>query len=178
VSKIAGHAARYHAIAHQPVTEAGIRHPQHAFPQNGAMGMHQRKGRIVANRADIAEMICQTLQFRHQRAQPDCPRRRHHIARGLCGLGKGQLIGYGAVAADPAREFCCAHEISATHQRFHALVRVAQPCFETDHSLAIGVKPEMAGFDNAGMYRANRNLMNALAFGRQKGIRLVQAIAG
>ena len=36
-----------------------------------AMGVHQREGGIVADRADVAEMIGEPLQFRQQRAQPD-----------------------------------------------------------------------------------------------------------
>ena len=31
------------------------------------MGVHQREGGVVADRADVAEMIGEPLEFRHQR---------------------------------------------------------------------------------------------------------------
>ena len=65
---IAGHAAGLDAVAHQAVAEDFLRGTQHLLAQHGAMGQHQRKGSIVADRAEISEMIGETLQLRHQRA--------------------------------------------------------------------------------------------------------------
>ena len=35
------------------------------------MGVHEREGGIVADRADVAEVVGDALELGHQRAQPD-----------------------------------------------------------------------------------------------------------
>jgi hypothetical protein len=40
-------------------------------------------------------------------------------------------------------------------------VDVAEPLLEPDHRLAVGGEAEMAGLDDAGMDRADRNLVQA-----------------
>ena len=47
--------------------KAASRRAQHALAQDAAMGVHQREGGVVADRADVAEMIGEALQFGHQR---------------------------------------------------------------------------------------------------------------
>ena len=47
------------------MAEASRRRSQHALAQNAAMGEHQRKGDVVANRADIAEMVGKAFKFGH-----------------------------------------------------------------------------------------------------------------
>ena len=59
------------AIHHQPMAEAGVRGAQHALAQDAAMRVHQRERGVVADRADIAEMIGEPLELGHQRAQID-----------------------------------------------------------------------------------------------------------
>ena len=48
---------------------------QGPLAQHAAMGVHQRKGGVVANGADVAEMIGEALELRHQAAQPMRARR-------------------------------------------------------------------------------------------------------
>ena len=54
---------------------------------------------------------------------------------------------------------------------FDALVHVAEPLLQPHHSLAVGGEAEMARLDDAGMHRPDRNLVQALAFGRQEFVR-------
>ena len=61
-------------------------------------------------------------------------------------------------------------ERRARHQRLDALVDVAEPLLQAHHRLAIGGEAEMAGLDDAGMHRADRDLVQALALGRQEGV--------
>ena len=63
-------AAGHDAVHHQPVTEAGIRRAQHALaqePQCASRG----EGGVVADGADVAEMIGEALKLGHQGAKID-----------------------------------------------------------------------------------------------------------
>ena len=51
-----------------------------------------------------------------------------------------------------------------------ALVHIAQPLLEPHHGLAVGGEAEMAGLDDAGVHRADRNLVQVLALGGQEGV--------
>jgi hypothetical protein len=55
-------------VHHQPVAERGRSGAQHPLAQHRAMGVHQREGGVVANRADVAEVVGETLELGHQRA--------------------------------------------------------------------------------------------------------------
>ena len=85
---VANDPARYDAVAHKPVTEAGIGRTQDALTKYTAMGVHQREGSIVADRADVTKVICEALQLRHERPQPTRSRRHLDPKRRLGGLGK------------------------------------------------------------------------------------------
>ena len=61
-------------------------------------------------------------------------------------------------------------ERGALHQRLDALVHVAEPLLQPHHGFAVGGEAEMAGLDDAGMHRADRNLVQALAFDRQERV--------
>jgi hypothetical protein len=58
---------------------------------------HERKSGIIADRADIAEMVGETLELGHERTQPVRARRRLDAERGLGGAGERQSIGDRAV---------------------------------------------------------------------------------
>ena len=68
------------------------------------MGVHQRERRVVADRADVAEMIGEPLELGHQRAQPDRARRHLDAERRLDRAREGEGIGDRAVAAMRAGE--------------------------------------------------------------------------
>ena len=110
--QIHGHTARHDAVAHHAMTETAVGGAQHALAQHAAMGQHQRKSGIVADGADIAQMIGQPLQFRHQRPQILRPRRRLDTERGFGSAGKGKGIGHRAVAGDPAGDLRGAFEVA------------------------------------------------------------------
>ena len=70
-AEIVGDAAGHDAVHHQPVAETGICRAQGALAQDAAFGIDQREGGVVADGADIAEMIGEALELGHQRAQPN-----------------------------------------------------------------------------------------------------------
>ena len=137
-------AAGHDRIHHQPVTETGVGGPQHALAQDAGLRVHHRERRIVADRADVAEMIGQPLEFRHQRAQVDRARRRLYLQRRFGGVREGEGIGDRAVAGGAAGELCRVVERRAGHQRLDALVHIAEPLLQSHDMLAIGGEAEMA----------------------------------
>ena len=59
---------------------------------------------------------------------------------------------------------------STRHERLDALVHIAEPLLEPHHRLAAGGEAEMPRLDDPGMHRADRYLVQALAFDRQEGV--------
>ena len=170
VGEIAGDAPGDDAVAHQAVAKAQIGGPQDAFTQDAAMGMHERKRRVVANRPDVAEVIGQPLELSHECAQPNGAPWRLDLQGGFDGASESDTVGDGAVARRTPGEARSAPDIRASHESFDTFVGIAQPLFEADHSLPGRRKPEMAGLDDAGMHGADGDFMQALPFARQKGI--------
>ncbi|GCC48124.1 hypothetical protein chiPu_0032198, partial [Chiloscyllium punctatum] len=133
--------------------------------------MHERERRVVADRADVAEMVGQPLELGHQRAQQHRARRHRNLLRGLDGLRERQCIGNRAVAGHPAGQPRGLLDGASRHQPFDPLMGVAEPLLEANHGLAAGGEAEMSGFDDAGMHGADRNLVQAVTFGRKERIR-------
>ena len=80
------------------MTERGIRGAQHILAQDAAMGVHERKRSVIADGADVAEMICQPFKLSHERAQIVRARRRFDVQRRLDRPGEGDAVSDGAVA--------------------------------------------------------------------------------
>ncbi len=157
-------------IAHQAVAEAGVGGAQHALAQDAGVGMHQGEGGIVADRADVAQVVGETLQLGHQRAQPGRARRR--LDPQARPRRRGRRPGRRRRCCRPrcGRELRRPVEIGAGHEPLDPLVDIAQAFLQPHHRLAAGGEAEMAGLDDAGMDRADRDLMQALAFRRQERI--------
>ena len=104
---------------------------------------------------------------------------RSHTARGgTCApsafstaCAKAMRVRDRAVARDAAGERRRALERRAGHQRLDALVHIAEPLLQPHHGLAVGGEAEVARLDDAGVHRADRDLVQAFAFGRQERIR-------
>ena len=143
---------------------------KHALAQDAGLRMHEREGSIVADGADVAEMIGQPFQLGHQRAQIDRARRRLHLQCGFDGLGEGEGISDRAVARGARGELGGLLQRRAAHQRLDALVHITEPLLQPHHVLAIGGEAEMAGLDDAGMHGPDRNLMQRLAFGGEERV--------
>ena len=133
--------------------------------------MHERERCVVADGADVAEMVGQPLQLRHQRAQIGRARRHFDLQGGFGGQREGIGIGDRAVAGAAAGKLGGAFEGSARHQALDALVHIAEALLQAHHVLAIGGEAEVARLDDAGMHGTDRDLVQALAFHRQERIR-------
>ncbi len=123
---------------------------------------------VVADRADVADVMRQTLQLGHDAAQQHRARRRRPAERGLDSAGESPGVGHRAIARDAPDDPRSLLDLGTGHQAFDALVRIAQPLLEPHHRLAVGGETEVARLDDAGMDRADRDLVQALALGRQE----------
>ena len=170
IVEVAGHATGHDDIPHQSMAECGIGCAQDALAQHAAMRVHQREGGVVADRADVAEMVGKPLEFREQRPQPDRAIGHDKLQRRLGGLRKRIGIGDRAVARYASGELDGPLETGSGHQPLDALVGVSQPLFQPDHGLPAGGKPEMPGLDDSGMHGTDRDLVQAVAFRRQEAI--------
>ena len=132
------------------------------------MGEHQGEGGVVADGADVAEMVGEALQFGHQgrAATPRAAELRRQAPLRRRGRKR------------PNRRPCCRRnsapragprvERRAGHQSFDALVGVAQPLLQPHDRLAAGGEAEMSRLDDPGMDRADRNLVQAFALAGRK----------
>ena len=98
IFEVVHHPAGRDHVAHQSMTECAVGGAQHALTQDAAVRVHQRERGIVADGADVAEMVGEPLEFRQERTQPDGAIRHHKFQCRLCGLRKCVGIGDGAVA--------------------------------------------------------------------------------
>ncbi len=132
------------------------------------MRMHEGEGRIVADGADVTEMIGQPLQLCHQCPQIPRAGRRFDAERRLDRVRKRDAIGNSAVARGARGKPCGFLDRRPGHQRLDPLVHVAEPLFEPHHRLAAGGEAEMSRLDDSGMHRTDRDLMQALALDRKE----------
>ncbi len=79
-------------------------------------------------------------------------------------MREGDAVSDGAVAGGASGKSRRLLDGRAGHQRLDAFVHIAEPLFEPYHRLAAGGEAEMSRLDDAGMHRADRNLVQALAF--------------
>ena len=94
------------------MAKTGVGGAQDAFAQDAAMGMHESERGVVADRADIAEVIGQSFELRHQCAQIMRAGRHGDVQRCFHGVGEGERIGNRAVARGAACQ-CAAFSMVA-----------------------------------------------------------------
>ena len=103
-AEIDRHTPGGHGIHHQAMAERRGAGAQNLFAQYAAMGVHQSERGVVTDRADVAQMVGETLQLGHEGAQPVGARRRGQAQGRLDRTGEGDRIGDRAVAASPGGE--------------------------------------------------------------------------
>jgi hypothetical protein len=86
------------------VAETGLRCPQHQLAQNSAMGVHEHERGVVADRTDVAQMVCETFELGHQPAQVIRPRRRLDVQCRLNRSRKGGSVSHGAIPGGARRK--------------------------------------------------------------------------
>ena len=148
-----------------------------------ALRMHHRERGIVADGTDVAEVIGQPFEFRHQGAQPHGAFRNLALVRRLDRPGKGERVGDGAVAGNTPRQHRGPIDRQSRHQPFDALVHVTESRFEPHDGFAVRREPEVTRLDDARMHRAHRDLMQAFPADGKEGVggrdrRSIPSVAG
>ncbi len=167
---IATHATGDHAVHHQAVAEGLQRQPLPVFAQARELGQPETQRGIVAERAEVAEVIRDPFALEQQRTQPMRPRWDRTGGRGLEGHAVGPGTGHRRVARDPARQAVRLERRQLREAAVDALVRVAQVLFEPQHLLADDREAKMPRLDDARVHRANGDLVHAVAFDTHEGV--------
>ncbi len=141
------------------MAESGLGGAQGLFAQNRAMRLHQRERSVIADRADVADVVGESLDLGRDGAKPMRAHRRLDPQRRFGRAREGDLVSDRAVAADARGERQTGFEARAAHQRADALVDIAQSLLEPDDRFTAGVETKMSGFDNSGVNRTDRDLM-------------------
>ncbi len=111
---VPGDAARHDAIHHQAMGEGSIGRGEQALAEDAAMRVDQRERGVVADRADIAEMIGDALELRHHAAQQPGARRRLDLERGLDRAREGEAQRNSRVARDARHDLLGAASSAST----------------------------------------------------------------
>ena len=134
------------------------------------MSEHEGKGRVVANGADVAQMVGDAFELRHR--APQGVRACRNLATGRClhRPREGQGIGDRAVSRNAAGDTASMLDRAARDETFNALVDVSETFLQANDRLAAGGEAEMAGLDDAGMHGADRDLVQIRPFDGEKGV--------
>ena len=136
---------------------------QPVLPEAHELREREAEGGVVAQRAQVAQVVGHPFPFQQQRAQPPRARRRHHAQQRLRGLRVGPREGDGGVARDAPGEAVALGDGERLEALVDALVHVAQALLEAQHLLADDGEAEVAGLDDAGVDGAHRDLVHAVA---------------
>ena len=145
--------------AGQPVVELHdlLFHP-------AAMGMGQGIGRIVADRADVAEMVVESLQFQKEGPQIAGTAGHFEVQERFHRLAVGEAMADRRIAGHAFGQWHRCDQFLLLEQFFHSTVFPEMAHFELHDRLTGHGKSEMPGLDDAGMDRADRHFKDPFAF--------------
>ena len=136
---------------------------QHIAAQPAAIGGGRQKADIAGERAEIADVIGDPLQFQRDDAQRGRPRRAFGAGQRLDQLAIGGRVTGGGIAGDRLGEMDASLVRAAAQRRLDAAMLVAERDFEMEDALAVAIEAEMPGLDDPGMHRADRDLVDLRA---------------
>src|SRR5207253_863532 len=164
--------ARYDRVHQVAVAEELRVGPQQVFFQPPELEKAERKRDVVAEIAQVAEVIGNTLELEQDAAQRKRPGRR---------LGPGGAfdchcvrpsVGDRGVAGDSARELRALFERHLLEALLDAFVRVAEPLLQPQDLFADDREAEVPRLDRAGVDRTDRDLVHAFALDQDERIAL------
>ena len=162
-SEVVARAARHDQVEQVALSERLLRCAQQVLLQARELREPEGEPGIIAKRAEVAEVVGDALELQRQRTQPR--RSRWHCGRrhALECLAIGPCIGHARVTGHSCREAVSVEDRQFGEASLDALVHVAQALLEPQHLLAHHGEAEVSGFDDAGVHRADGNLMDAVA---------------
>src|SRR5205085_6633418 len=118
---------------------------------------------IVAEVAQVAEMVGDALALETNRTQHRRARWHGQIGNRFGGLGVRPRIGDGAVAGNAPGEPVRFRERKCLEALLDPLVNVREPLFETQHLFTHDLEPKVSRLDDAGVNRTDCDLVDAIA---------------
>src|SRR5207302_2531123 len=133
----------------------------------------ERQGDVVAEVAEVAQVIGDALELQQNAAQHYRARRRLSAGRALDRHRPGPGVGDRRVAADAPGEARAFFERHSFEALLDPLVRVTEPLLQPQDLLADDREAEMPRLDDAGMHRTDRNLVHAFSLDPDERIAVV-----
>ena len=140
----------------------------------GAQRAAVRRGRqvpdVARERAEVADVVREPLELEGDAAQRERARRRLPAGERLDRLHVGEGVAHRGVARDRLGERERAPVRAAAQQPLDPAVLVPEDDLEVEHLLAVALEAEVAGLDDAGVHRADRDLVHLLALHREERV--------
>src|SRR5260221_4620882 len=124
---VARDAPRHHVVHQQPMAEGDEVRAQHVLLQPRKLREAERESAVVAEVAQIAEVIGEALTLERQRAQPSGAHRDRQLRDRLHRLRVRPRVSHRAVAGDASGETISVEDSERLEALFDALVRIPQP---------------------------------------------------
>ncbi len=157
-------AARHDEVEQVALAERLLGGPQQQLLQARELREAECESRIVAECAEVAEVIRDALELERQRTQHQ-PSARHGDGRHVLErLAVGPRERHARVSRDARGEAVSVQDRQLGEAPLDALVHVAEALLEPQHLLADHGEAEVAGLDDAGVHGADGNLVHAVAF--------------
>ncbi len=138
---------------------------EHNLLQAMELIQEERESHVIADSAQVAQMVRDPLPLEEQRPQPMGPVGHNAPGQRFNSLAVGQAVGNGGIARYAGRQPRSFLPGQRLEPFFDALVHVPELLFEIDDVLSHGLEAEMAGLDDARMNRPDRDFVDPLAFG-------------
>ena len=167
---VSPHAPGDDHVHQQAVAEALLAAPLPELAQAPELGEREGEGDVVADGADVPEVVRDALALGEDRAQVQRPGRDHAAHRPLEGLAGRPGVGDGGVPGDPAGEPGESLGIAADRRLLDALVDVAEALLEPQDLFAHRVEAEVPGLDDAGVHRPHGDLEDPAAVHPREGV--------
>ena len=152
------------------MAEQRLAHAQPVFPEPRKLRKPEREPCIIAEKAQVPQMLADALSLEQQRAQPQRSWRRRGPGDAFDRHRVGPGVRHCGIARHASREPGALGERHRLEALLDALVLVAEPLLQAQDTLANDGEAKMPRFDGAGVHRSYRDLMYPLPFNTNKRI--------
>ena len=166
-----GDAAGDDAAAQQPVAGQTLVQAQQPLADAEAVRVGNGEAGVGGDHAEVGHVVVEPLHLQQDHALIAGGRRHGAAGQRLQRLAVGQRVADGRVAGDALGQRHPFLRRAPLEQLLRALVGEVEADLQVDHRFADHAEAEMPRLDDAGMHRADGDLVDALAADRQEGER-------
>ncbi len=152
--------ARHHEIEQVALAEGRLGRAQQPLLQAQELREPEGEARVVAERAEVAEVVGDALELERERPQPRGARRQLDRAHLLERPAVRPRAGDGRVAGHAGGEAMPLEDRQIGEASLDALVHIAETLLEPEHLLANDREAEMTRLYDAGVHRTDGNLVD------------------